>query len=133
MKPDRRRTTAMGLHPRHAELLRQMRLQPIIELGNGGFGVVWRVQREDDGTFWAVKLLDRKSKAGKIESRSIPHLQRLQHPNLVRVEAVEQTPDCLAIVMELADRTLWQRFEEARRLRLPGLPAAELLDYLEGV
>ena len=34
------------------------------------------------------------------------------------------------IVMELADRNLWDRFEECRKQGLPGIPRDELLRYM---
>src|SRR5262249_771727 len=37
----------------------------------------------------------------------------------------------LMIVMELADRDLWDRFKECRGKNLPGIPRAELLRYME--
>src|SRR5581483_6175986 len=39
--------------------------------------------------------------------------------------------DQLVIVMELADRTLWDRFRECRTQGLPGIPREELLKYME--
>src|SRR5207249_2609189 len=37
----------------------------------------------------------------------------------------------LLIVMELADRNLWDRFRECRTQSLPGIPREELLGYME--
>ena len=34
------------------------------------------------------------------------------------------------IVMELADRTIWDRFQECRGQGLPGIPREELLGYM---
>lgn len=57
-------------------------------------------------------------------------VRRLRHPNLLPAFGAWQREGLLIVAMELADRTLWDRYHEARDEGLQGIPREELLDYL---
>jgi serine/threonine protein kinase len=57
-------------------------------------------------------------------------MKRLRHAFLSQVQAYWLSDDHLYIVMDLADCSLQQRYEECRRAGLPGVPAPELLGYM---
>src|SRR5260370_39983274 len=67
------------------------------------------------------------------ECRSLDILKSWHHPNLLAVFGSWQIPNLnfLAIGMELADRTLHDRFTEAVSQGNRGIPGNELLAYME--
>jgi WD40 repeat protein len=97
-------------------------------LGRGGFGEVWEATAPG-GFKVALKLLPIDRRTGRTEMRALDILKGVRHPNLLTVFGAWQTDDWLVIGMELADRTLWDRYEEALRQGQSGIPVRELLRY----
>ena len=98
-------------------------------LGGGGFGEVW--EAEGPGGFHvALKFVPLGERAGAVELRSLEILKGIHHPNLLVTFGAWQSKGYLVIAMELADRTLWDRFQEAVGQGLPGIPREELHEYI---
>ena len=57
-------------------------------------------------------------------------IKRLRHAFLVQVQTYWLADGHLYIVMDLADRSLQQRFEQCQAAGQPGIPVTELLGYL---
>jgi len=98
-------------------------------LGRGGFGEVWKA-KAPGGFSVALKFVSVGENAVQVELRSLEIFKAVRHPNLLATFGAWQPPGLLVIAMELADRTLRNRFEEAVRDGLPGIPRDELLEYL---
>src|SRR5439155_22773157 len=58
-------------------------------------------------------------------------VKTVPHPYILSLERYDIIDGQLLIVMELADRNLWDRFKECRAQGLPGIPREELLRYCE--
>src|SRR5688572_16742237 len=109
----------------------------IDRLGGGGFGEVWRAEAPG-GLHKAIKFVygdmgsagDSDQRAQQ-ELRSMERVRSIRHPYILSLERYEIIEGQLVIVMELADRNLWDRFKEARAHGLPGIPREELLRYME--
>jgi serine/threonine protein kinase len=108
----------------------------IERIGRGGFGEVWKCEAPG-GFFKAIKLvygnLDDAGDEGKgaeQERKSLERIKQIRHPFLLSLERYDIIDGQLRIVMELADRSLWDRFRESRTQSLPGIPREELLRYL---
>jgi serine/threonine protein kinase len=101
----------------------------IQRIGKGGFAEVWKAVGPD-GSHIALKFLPCSEKAATAELRSLEALKGFRHPNLLATLGFWQTAEYLVIAMELADRTLLDRFNEerARKIRT-GIPGNELLEY----
>jgi serine/threonine protein kinase len=121
----------------HAEPIPGYRL--IERLGVGGFGEVWKCEAPG-GLFKAIKVVhgelgetdslsDEDSRADQ-ELKALKRVKTVHHPYILSLERFDIVEGQLMIVMELADRTLWDRFKECRAQGLPGIPRAELLGYM---
>ncbi len=121
----------------HAEPIPGYRL--IERLGVGGFGEVWKCEAPG-GLFKAIKIVhgvlgdsdsltDEDSRADQ-ELKALKRVTTVHHPYILSLERFDIVEGQLMIVMELADRTLWDRFRECRTQGLPGIPRQELLSYM---
>jgi serine/threonine protein kinase len=106
-------------------------------LGRGGFGEVWKVEAPG-GLLKAMKFvfgdLDAAEEDGRPaeqELKALNRVKQIRHPYILSLERFDVVDGQLIIVMELADRNLWDRFRECRARGLPGIPRDELLRYME--
>lgn len=106
-------------------------------LGGGGFGEVWKAEAPG-GIFKAIKFVfGNLESSGEDEVRARQELKALnrvktvRHPYILSLERYDIIDGQLLIVMELADRNLWDRFKECRSQGLPGIPRDELMRYME--
>jgi len=110
----------------------------IERLGGGGFGEVWKAEAPG-GLHKAIKFVfgdlqsvgeDGSSKAEQ-ELKAMSRVKTVHHPYILSLERYDIIEGQLIIVMELADRTLWDRFRECRSQGMTGIPRDELLGYVE--
>src|SRR6516162_4004789 len=106
-------------------------------LGGGGFGEVWKAIAPG-GIFKAIKFvygdLDTISDEGqraKQELKALSRVKTVRHPYILSLERYDIIDGQLLIVMELADRNLWDRFRECTGQGLPGIPRTEVLGYMQ--
>jgi serine/threonine protein kinase len=107
-------------------------------LGKGGFGEVWKCEAPG-GLLKAIKLIPREHHhlnpdapdGADQEMRALGLMRTIRHPFLLSLERIEVLPDLLAIVMELADRSVYDQFLECRTAGLPGIPRGDLLAYMQ--
>jgi serine/threonine protein kinase/formylglycine-generating enzyme required for sulfatase activity len=100
------------------------------KIGSGQFGEVW-LGHAPGGVEVAVKRIFRSldHEASQRELQSLELLRSLHHPYLVQTHGYWSQADKLVIVMELADGSLTDRFQECRKAGLPGIPVEELVAY----
>src|SRR5208282_5533784 len=106
-------------------------------LGGGGFGEVWKVEAPG-GLLKAIKFVfgdletagDEGMRAEQ-ELKALSRVKTVRHPYILSLERFDIIDGQLLIVMELADRNLWDRFRECRTQGLPGIPREELLRYMD--
>src|SRR5262249_48837685 len=65
------------------------------------------------------------------ELKALNRVKSVRHPFILSLERYDIIQGQLVIVMELADRNLWDRYRECSDQGLPGIPRNELLRYLE--
>ena len=121
--------------PTNAEPIPGYRL--IERLGRGGFGEVWKAEAPG-GLLKAIKFVygdldgvGEDNKGAEQELKALNRVKSVRHPFILSLERIDIIDGQLMIVMELADRNLWDRFKECTRPGLPGIPREELLRYME--
>ena len=110
----------------------------IDRLGRGGFGEVWKVEAPG-GLLKAMKFVfgdldaidDDESRPAEQELKALNRVKSIRHPYILSLERFDKIDGQLIIVMELADRNLWDRFRECRTQALQGIPRDELMRYME--
>src|SRR3954469_19274705 len=109
----------------------------IERLGGGGFGDVWKAEAPG-GLHKAIKFVfgdlrgaGENGQRAEQELKALKRVKEVRHPYILSLERYDIIDGQLMIVMELADRTLWDRFRECRTQGLPGIPRPELLSYME--
>ncbi|HJZ53429.1 MAG TPA: tubulin-like doman-containing protein, partial [Gemmataceae bacterium] len=106
-------------------------------LGRGGFGEVWKVEapgglaKAMKFVFGDLEAADEESRPAEQELKALKRVVGIRHPYVLSLERYDVVEGQLIIVMELADRNLWDRFRECRSQGQPGIPRDELLRYLE--
>src|SRR5437868_8337654 len=133
--------------PSHQDLLMAVRIESQAEplpgyklierLGGGGFGEVWKAEAPG-GLFKAIKFVFGDLKAAgedgqraEQELKALSRVKTVRHPYVLSLERYDIIDGQLIIVMELADKNLWDRYKECRAQGLPGIPREELLRYME--
>jgi eukaryotic-like serine/threonine-protein kinase len=119
----------------HAEPIPGYRL--IERIGGGGFGEVWKAEAPG-GLHKAIKFVfgdlgnaDDGSQRAEQELKALSRVTTVRHPYILSLERFDIIDGQLIIVMELAERNLWDRFKECRTQGLIGIPREELLIYME--
>jgi formylglycine-generating enzyme required for sulfatase activity/serine/threonine protein kinase len=102
----------------------------IDRLGEGGFGEVWKAEGPG-GFLVAMKLVPLGDQAGSVEMRALEVIKQVRHPQLLAVFGAWQVEGVLAVAMELAERTLLDRFREAVGQGFSGIPAPEIHELFQ--
>src|SRR5947209_6322030 len=105
-------------------------------LGNGGFGEVWKCEAPG-GLFKAIKFvygnlnsLDVDGVRAEQEWKALQRIKEVRHPFVCSLDRIEIVEGELVIVMELAERTLHDVYQECVAAGLIGIPRDQLLRYL---
>src|SRR5271155_2684534 len=108
------RLMATQIMQRDAEPIPGYRL--IERLGRGGYGEVWKAEAPG-GLFKAIKYVygdlasaGDDNKAACQELKALHRVKTIRHPYILTIEQFREVEGQLVIVMELADRNLWDRF-----------------------
>jgi serine/threonine protein kinase len=108
----------------------------IERLGRGGFGEVWKAEAPG-GLLKAIKFVfgdlegaGENGRPAEQELKALARVKTIRHPYILSLERYDIIDGQLIIVMELADRNLWDRFRECRNQGLEGIPRDELLRYM---
>lgn len=122
----------------HEELPSPLNGYRLIErLGRGGFGEVWKVEapggllKAAKFVFGDLDAMDEESRPAEQEQKALERVKGIRHPYILSLEQFRVIDGQLIIVMELADRNLWDRFRECRGQGLQGIPRDELMRYME--
>ncbi len=101
-------------------------------LGKGGFGQVWKARRTGGHhPYVALKIVHLNQEAVDVEKAALEVMKDLHHLHIVPMSAAWTADGRLLIEMELADRTLWDLFSEAKAQGRPGIDGDDLLGYLD--
>ncbi len=105
-------------------------------LGSGGFGEVWKCEAPG-GLNKAIKFvygntnsLENDGIRAEQEFKALQRIKEVRHPFVCSVERIDFVDGELIIVMELAERTLHDLYQEQQGAGLIGIPGDDLLRYL---
>ena len=109
----------------------------IERLGGGGFGEVWKAVAPG-GLLKAIKFVygdlqasNEEGLRAEQELKALSRVKSVRHPYILSLERYDILEGQLVIVMELADRNLYDRLKDCRSKGLTGIPREELLRYME--
>jgi hypothetical protein len=97
-------------------------------LGHGVLGELWQV-RSPDGESWLARLLHNQGADGEVVHEFCRQLQQVEHPSLPRF-VIAGSEDRLVLLLPHDHPTLLDCFQDHVNEGKPGIPRAELLDYL---
>ena len=100
----------------------------IERLGKGGFGEVWKATGPG-GFQVALKFVNLDERVGTVELRALEVIKGIRHPHLLANFGSWQDDGQLIIAMELADKTLLDRFHEVVDQGSTGIPVPEIFEY----
>ena len=99
-------------------------------LGEGACGQVWRAIGPG-GVRAALKFIRLSERISEAELRALELIKNLDdHPNVMSVRGIWESNGYLIVAMSLGDRTLMDRLDEAKKEGFAGIPADELLEYM---
>ncbi|XP_043244223.1 serine/threonine-protein kinase 33-like [Amphibalanus amphitrite] len=75
------------------------------QLGRGNFGTVWEARERATGRTWAAKVVAKSSNKLKmlLLSREIQVLKMVEHPNIVYLREIFETPENVYLILELCE------------------------------
>ena len=105
-------------------------------LGSGGFGEAWKCEAPG-GIFKAIKFvfgnlnsLDNDGARADQELKALNRVKEIRHPFILSMDRIEIVDGELVIVMELADKSLHDAYQECLSSGLVGIPRDALLGYI---
>ena len=98
-------------------------------IGQGGFGQVWQGKSESHPSL-AIKILPKDKRSTEVEKTTLAWLQAMNHPNLLKIFELKETENFLFVLMELADGTLFDSFNEIKKSGESHLPFSDLLPFM---
>src|SRR5262245_47811393 len=105
-------------------------------LGSGGFGEAWKCEAPG-GIFKAIKFvfgnlnsLDVEGARAEQEQKALNAVKEVRHPFVLSMDRIEVVGGELIMVMELADKSLFDLFQECQAAGMTGIPRDDLLRYI---
>ncbi|KAJ0967986.1 hypothetical protein J5N97_024903 [Dioscorea zingiberensis] len=86
----------------------------IKEVGDGTFGTVWRALNKQSGEVVAIKKMKKKYYSWEecVNLREVKSLQRMNHPNIVKLKEVIRENNVLYFVFEYMECSLYQLMKD---------------------
>ena len=100
-------------------------------IGAGGYGEVWMADAPG-GLLKAVKFVFgclNEERAAR-ELKALSRIREVRHPFLLSLERIEVIDGQLAVITELAEASLRDRYDQCRAEGKEGIPREDLLAYL---
>jgi serine/threonine protein kinase len=108
----------------------------VAPLGTGGFGEVWKcvapggLNKAIKFVFGNLNSLDGDSEKAEQEFKALERVKAVRHPFVLSMDQIQIVGGELIIIMELADKSLHDCFNEYQQAGRPGIPRDLLLGFL---
>ncbi len=108
----------------------------VAPLGTGGFGEVWKclapggIHKAIKFVYGNLNSLDGDSAKAEQEYKALERVKTVRHPFVLTTERIDIVGGELIIVMELADKSLYDMMVECQGAGRPGIPRDLLLGFL---
>lgn len=105
-------------------------------LGTGGFGEVWKcvapggIHKAIKFVYGNLNSLDGDAQKAEQEHKALEQVKVVRHPFVLSMDRIEVVSGELLIVMELADKSLFDLMHECQQAGRPGIPREMLLGFL---
>lgn len=108
----------------------------IAPIGSGGFGEVWKciapggIEKAIKFVFGNLNSDDGDAHKAEQERKALERVKAVRHPFVISMDRIEIVGGELAIVMELADKSLNDVLDEQRARGEAGIPRTDAIRYL---
>jgi hypothetical protein len=108
----------------------------ICPLGTGGFGEVWKcvapgnIHKAIKFVYGNLNSPDDDNFRAEQEFKAVQKIKEIRYPFILSMERIDIVDGDLAIVMELADCSLYDLLQKYQAEGYPGIPRAKLIRYL---
>ncbi len=105
-------------------------------LGSGGFGEVWlceapgKIQKAIKFVFGNLDASASGDGRARQEFHALQRVKEVRHPFVLSIERIDILDGEVAIVMELAEKSLYDVLQEVRQVGRTGIPRDKLLRYM---
>ncbi len=99
-------------------------------IGRSPLGELWKVITPEDEPSMVKIISGYSGLDPEEEERAVSFLRSVKHSGILPQEIIQTGPGRLFLLSEFVEETLWERFQQFRSQRMPGIPRHDLIPLL---